>query len=407
MLRSIDYSAPREFEERFPFTILSIEIMKALVFGSFLLSVFFFNVSIGVANEVPPTVGDIIGGIKASENNFFQLDSFLVNCGRKKSENITPSRYGGGYINVAFIVAKSGDQWFTSKAFTEVGQKGPSGDNTVRGVWTPLEPEISVLKKDILLEWVQYGERASVDRFADSHNVHQCFDYFRHIGWNVSRRIVETDGGNYDAVLKIPALNDYLDHPFLPEFLEKNKSRYVVHPDREDVDGFLCWVVEYPGMDRLWIDVDHGYAVRKRIYHWGPGKPRKFAVLNQDWKEVTPGLWLPHKQIVDKYASIVSEDSKIWDQVTARMHYEVEEILIDNVPDSLFEVSLPVGTRVIDLVRGTQYTIYDPSTDPFAGPIELASRANRFVIFRAITIIIGSILIIVAVWRMLSRMEKK
>jgi len=383
--------------------------MKAsFLLSSVLLSTFLFGVFTGMAkgqSAAVPTIDDIINGIKSSENLFFQLDSFMVHCERIRSEDITPSRFGGGYTNVAFIVAKKDAKWFTSKAFTEVGQVGADGLNMVGGVWTPLEPQISVLKNRLLLEWVQYGERASVDLFANSNNVHQCFDYFRHMGWNASRRMVEADGGNYEVLLAIPALGDHLDHPFLPEFLEQNKRRYIVHPTREYVDGFLCWVVEYPGMDKLWIDTKHGYAVRKRIYHWGPGKPRKFAILNQDWKEVSPGLWLPHKQIVDKYASIVSEDSKIWDQVTARMYYEVKEILIDDVPDSLFEVSLPVGTRVTDFVRDVQYTIWDPNTDPFAGPIELASGSNRWIVFRALSIIAGSVMFFVGLWLILRKME--
>jgi hypothetical protein len=89
------------------------------------------------------------------------------------------------------------------------------------------------------------------------------------------------------------------------------------------------------------------------------------------------------------------------------MYYEVEEILIDCVPDSLFEVSLPIGTRVIDSARDTIYTIYDSNTDPFAGPIELARGTNRWVMVRAICIIFGSIMIFIGVWWMLSRMERK
>jgi len=375
---------------------------------------FLIGAFVGTAKaESAPTVNDILNGMKVSEDRFFQLDSFLVDCERKKSEDVTPSRFSGGYINVAFIVAKSGNKWFTSKAFTQVGNRDPEGRNmiTIKGgekLWTPLDPHVLLLKNHLSLEWRQFTEYASVDKFEEGHtkNAHSRFDYFRHVGWNVSRHLVESENKDYETVRKT-LFEDDIDHPFLPEFLENNKGKYVVQPIQETVDGFPCWVVEYPGMDKFWVDVKHGYAVRKRIYHWNPGKPKKFAILNQEWKEVAPGLWLPHKQIVDKYASIVAEDSKIWDMVTARMYYEVNEILINNVPETVFEIILPVGTQITDNARGTQYTIWDVGQDPFAGPIEMGLKTNRFVMFRAITIIIGSILIFIAVWRILSRMEKR
>ena len=378
--------------------------LNTLTFSSLLLSslsLFLFGATVGMANEVSiPTIDNIIDGIKSSEKRFFHLDSFLVNCERKKTETVTPSRFSGGYINVAFIVAKSANQWFTSKAFTEVGQKDSEGRNIVRGVFTPLEPSLLLFKNHLLLDWNQSSVHVIVDHFADGHNAHGRFDYFRHIGWNVSRLLIESENKNYDTVRK-NLFDDDIDHPFLPEFLEKNKGKYVVHPIQENIDGFPCWVVEFPGMDKLWIDTEHGHAVRKRVYHFGEGKPRKYAILNQEWKEVMPGLWLPHKQIVDKYVSILAEDSKIWDQVTARMYYEVEEILINTVPDELFDVSLPAGTHVLDITRGTQYTVWDPDTDPFAGPIEQSLKVNRYVMLRAITIIIGSVLIVFAVWWLL------
>jgi hypothetical protein len=382
---------------------------KTLTFFPFLLlPMFFFGAFLVVVNaESVPTVNDILRGLKASESQFFQLDSFLVNCERKKSEDIMPSQYSGKYSNVAFIVAKKGEQWFTSKAFTEVGQKNSEGDNIVRGIYSPLEPDLLLFKKHLLLEWHQSSVHAIVDRFIDGHSAHGRFDYFRHIGWNMSRFLIESEGKNYDTILKDPGFDDVLNHPFLPEYLEKNKSRYIVRPTCEEVDGFPCWVVEYPGMDKLWVDTEQGDAVRKRIYHVGVGKPRKFAIHNQDWKEVAPKLWLPHRQIVDKYVSIDVESPKIWDQVTARMYYEVNKILINTVPDELFDVELPVGTHVYDIARDTRYTVYDENTDPFAGPIEFGLKANRWVKIRAICIIVGSIMIFMAFWLWLRRMEMR
>ncbi|GHT37140.1 hypothetical protein FACS189427_09740 [Planctomycetales bacterium] len=198
-------------------------------------------------------------------------------------------------------------------------------------------------------------------------------------------------------------MKDYLDHPFLPDFLEKNKGNYKINPHQEDVDGFMCWVVEYPGMDKFWVDTEHGYVVRKRIYHWEPDKPRKFAIHNSDFREVKPGLWLPYKQIVDKYASIVSESRDIWDKVASRLHYQLETIEFDSqVPDEIFNVSPPVGTYVMDELRGIEYTISDETKDPFEDPIRqgigVLKVQERMAMWRFIGVVVINICVITYIW---------
>jgi len=362
-------------------------------------------VTVSIADDqVVPSARNILLGIKNAEAAFFLNNTFLINAERVKCEEITPSRYSGGYFNTEFIVAKKGAMWFTSKAFTQIGEKNKDGYNIIKSpdeteVYVPLEPEINILKNRIKFEWNKGNISASVREFTDGGNMHQSTDYFRYIGWDVSSHIVESGGGDYKAAKNEEWLKDYLDHPFLPEFLETNLSKYSVNPVQGDVDGFPCWVVEYPGMDKFWVDSEHGYAIRKRIYHWGPGQARKFAIHNMDFREVKPGIWLPYRQIVDKYASIVSEQKDIWDKVASRLHYEVREILFDEeLPETCFEPDLKEGLHILDAVRNIRYTITDPnSAVPFEGSIDQGIKVNQYVKYRAFFIIVGSALIMIAV----------
>jgi hypothetical protein len=151
-------------------------------------------------------------------------------------------------------------------------------------------------------------------------------------------------------------------------------------------------------MDKFWIDTEHGCVIRKRVYHWEPGKPRKFAIHNSDFREVKPGIWLPYKQVVDKYASIKSESSNIWDKVVSRLYYQLEEVLINEVPDKIFDIKPPVGTRIIDSVRDVQYTIYDESKEPFEDPIKqgigVLKKHERRAMWRFIGVAVINICII-------------
>ncbi len=354
--------------------------------------------------RVVPRVHDICDGIKNAESSFFLNDSFLVIARRVKCEEITPNRFSGGYLNSEFIVAKKGTMWFTSKTFTQIGETNKDGNNVVQTpdgteVYVPLEPMINILKNHRVFEWNKNNISASVRNFTDGGNMHQSTDYFRQVGWNVSRYIVKAGGGNYEAAKKRESLGDYLDHPFLPEFLEANLAKYRVNSVQEEIDGFPCWVVEYPGMDKFWVDSEHGYAIRKRIYHWGPNQARKFAIHNMDFREVKPGIWLPYRQIVDKYASIVSEKKDIWDKVASRLNYEVQEIIFDDIPEQYFDANVSDGLQILDAVRNTKYTISSSeSADPFAGPIGQGIKANRFVMIRSLIILCGSIVTLIAVW---------
>jgi hypothetical protein len=65
------------------------------------------------------------------------------------------------------------------------------------------------------------------------------------------------------------------------------------------------------------------------------------------------------------------------------------------------------GTQLIDTLRDIEYTITEEGIDPLAGHTPRGIEVNRSVKYRAIGIIVGSIMIFIAVWRLLRKREGK
>jgi hypothetical protein len=70
-------------------------------------------------------------------------------------------------------------------------------------------------------------------------------------------------------------------------------EKYRVLPEQELVGETWCHVLEYPGRDKLWIDLDRGCAVLVREMY-GPNPGQLFQRIEASGhREVKPGIWVP------------------------------------------------------------------------------------------------------------------
>ena len=149
---------------------------------------------------------------------------------------------------------------------------------------------------------------------------------------------------------------------------------YEVLEKAEEADGARCVVLEGrvecrlpPGNesetkrfdDRLWLDLEHGLALRKRETLLD-GRLRR--LVNSDFAEVLPGYWLP-KLSRTKYfgPSKAPEDRDDGPVLVRRMRLLMW--VVNQVPDDLFDIALtkPLPPRVplalgwpvenVDLIR--------------------------------------------------------
>ncbi len=84
------------------------------------------------------------------------------------------------------------------------------------------------------------------------------------------------------------------DGPFpfrLDAALGTGEYKIVESATEESVAQYI--VLERQGLDKLWLDKGYSYAVARREWRWGAGKPLRVRIQNTDFREGPAGIWLP------------------------------------------------------------------------------------------------------------------
>jgi hypothetical protein len=130
-------------------------------------------------------------------------------------------------------------------------------------------------------------------------------------------------------------------------------------------------------MDRLCVAPERGFAVIKREYSWAPGKPLRYRLINKDYREVRPGLWLPFTQVQERYYDPSKVLPKLAGKVRFRTEYKLLAIEFDSVRDELFDIELTPDTMVYDAPRKFHYVVSKENAKPFDFAIAQAQRQYR------------------------------
>jgi hypothetical protein len=344
-----------------------------------------------------PTLDQIIDGIGRMEKLLFENDSLLIRYERTKSEDfIKTAASGAGLLPAEWTVANKRNKWFSERRYTHPMR--------TKELLVPAKSKTQIVKDGCVVEWDQDAKFANVASIGDDPNIYTELEYTRILSFDAPKFIARSRGEDIMLIRKTPQLANDVALPFLPEWLSKNKVHYKVLETPEKVDGAICWVVEWPGMDRFWVDPKRGFSILRRAYSWGPGKPLRFQFYQQAYREVKPGLWLPFTQIEEKYANFKAEKESLWGKVAVRSEYHLLAIEFDTLSDSFFDVHLPLGTRVNDMVRGFQYSVSDKNTDPFAAEIADAKKMLSSE-FKIITLVSAASLLLVIIVRIFYRMR--
>lgn len=125
-------------------------------------------------------------------------------------------------------------------------------------------------------------------------------------------------------------------------------GKYAVLPAQQSVDGAPCWVVEYPSMDKLWLDPKCGYAVRKREWHWGPGEPLMVRYHNRELTAVGAGVWLPKRATREVFMPSSATSGGSANETRFTNQLVVTMLRTKNVPNTLFDFHPVPGSTAID-----------------------------------------------------------
>lgn len=335
-----------------------------------------------VASE-RPTVESIIEGIKRANDAFFQSRKLTLRYTADVAHRTNqPTRR-------EWVLGRDNGGWYAEQMAVPPNEKLAL-------------PRIAILKNGLFLDWFQFNQSVNLGpKQMRNFNVLYGWDYLENAGINPYRPIVESTGMSYEDATALDEkslpttgpdsglliLHQFVKEPSLPDFLQLNASKYGVAEQSESIDGEAYWAIEWPEMDKIWVDVDRGYAVRRRVYRWKPAGPLARRVDNSDLREVKPGLWLWFRQTVETYGRQKEED---WDKVIRRSTYDVSECDFSHAPGALANLRLPVGTAVTDTIRDLKYTVSDEQGDPFDKPLGEATAAAGV---RRRTGIIGPIII--------------
>ena len=364
-----------------------------ILLSSASLACLFLNQRNSCAAE-PPTIESIIEGIAETEALMFDSESFTLRFRLVASKTVTKAKSAGNHLLSEWTIANLDDKWYAKRFFLGSDEADDTGESG--------RPLVQVVRGDMELEWRQAHGSAALNRVEGaSINIYQGLSYFRGLSLDSPKYIIRSLGVEAQLPEIKKRKRKYVDHPFLPQHIINNKESYRVLPTPETIDGSSCWVVEWKGMDRFWVDPDRGFAVVNREHAWAPGTPLRYKTSNSDYREVKPGLWLPHLQIVDAYFDPDRFEKKLAGKIRFRDTYELLGVEFDSLNEEFFDVSLPAGTRVYDATRDFTYTVSNESSDPFSLPLEKGTellavhRKPQGWLIVANVLVIGTLLVLI------------
>ncbi|MDO5552905.1 MAG: hypothetical protein Q4G68_04010 [Planctomycetia bacterium] len=268
-------------------------------------------------------------------------------------------------------------------------------------------------KDNKIWEWRESSNSAVVAPFGDGRNMYGEWRLFENYGIAPYRALARDNGLPWPKLQELarnaPVLAPVTNEQLIGNMLA-NQGAYTTGPATEEVDGAACRVIRREGYDSIWVDPACGYAIRKRIIFQDQGKHKKTVVLNKDFREVRPGLYLPMEQEVTHY--MTPELGKGPDQTGEPLYhfiYRVNEYQFGTLTESarkFFNMSPLAGTRVLDLKSNEAYTVGRDGGDPFSGPTALGMKRVRDRFIRALLMIIASFLILTSVWLKMRKAHK-
>jgi hypothetical protein len=132
-----------------------------------------------------------------------------------------------------------------------------------------------------------------------------------------------------------------------------------VLPTLQVVDGFPCHVVT-SGPDTIWIDIEHGFSMRRRVWfqmsNLKSAPVLAFIYVNKDFRQDADNIWLPHQCYRLDFAGTL-EPVNTHGLLTEVHAVMAKTIHVNTVTDDLFDLSFPAGTNVQDLVTNRSYFV--------------------------------------------------
>ncbi len=140
----------------------------------------------------------------------------------------------------------------------------------------------------------------------------------------------------------------------LPRSVKRVARQWRVLDQTEMIEGAECVVLQRDKRDKIWLDIDHTYVCRKRIYANPDGTPL-LEVKNSKLREYKSGIWLPSDQLVSWYRP-QSDPPETRGKLFRQDRNLIVKVSFSKLPPSFFDIPIPAQNGyVIDEVRGVHY----------------------------------------------------
>ena len=140
----------------------------------------------------------------------------------------------------------------------------------------------------------------------------------------------------------------------LPISLASFQKKYKVDPSKDLIDGVWCHVVDRPGYDKIWVDCEDGFCIKKREYKFRPSGSIREIVYYSKHQPIKENLIFPRRIVQDLFTPPGKAHNS--GKVCSRLNFNVsvaEEMEID---DDLFSSMKPKpGATVYDERTQTRY----------------------------------------------------
>lgn len=160
------------------------------------------------------------------------------------------------------------------------------------------------------------------------------------------------------------------DHTYLPASLATKAP--ALAPAVQQRSGRACHVVEVPGLDKLWIDTERGFALVRREIHYSTGGPLRQVTDASDWQQVGTGTWFP-KRIVREYYCPPDRPADKVNTVATRVTLSVS-YTTNEIDDDAFTLKFKPGTMVADAVNNAIVRTPKSGLNPLDESVETAIR---------------------------------
>jgi hypothetical protein len=334
--------------------------MKNRLFEGILILILLLT-TVNIYGQQVPSLDKIIEVIEKTQDEILNNDSLFLKC-EKNCYDILHSKYSGGDIPMSWELAWKNNNFYAKRLFRPTKLQKENKD-----IFTSEKPFIFLCKNKEFLLWNEGVSQCNIDKYSGNVMINLINEYeiFEYLGYNAAEKILTHSGNDYQKIceqMKSEPAFYFLFLPYLPDTLQKNSINYSIRQKQESVDNHLCWIIEWANHDIIWID--ELSIIRKRIVY--NNDMIQYCINYQNHKEIKPDVWLPFTISVDIYSDVSIEPQNNWGKIAKKWVYHISDFNINNVPESLFDVSPIPGTLVIDGIRKETYTITDPNSDPFA-----------------------------------------